>query len=90
MLRIRAACQDEGHVLVSVEDQGPGLDAAQRDRIFEPFFTTKPQGMGLGLMFCQSVVEAHGGRLWAGDNPPRGAAFRFTLPVDAADEAPVA
>ncbi|MEJ8570720.1 ATP-binding protein [Microbaculum marinum] len=66
---------------VSVEDTGPGIASDLRKRIFEPFFTTRPDGMGMGLMFSRAVVESHGGRLWVDDVVPRGAAFRFTLPV---------
>ncbi|MEJ1158882.1 ATP-binding protein [Prosthecomicrobium sp. N25] len=79
-LRLVTRQLDHGDVLVSVEDTGSGLDAAHLERIFDPFFTTKPDGMGMGLMFCRTVIDAHGGRLWAGPNSPRGAAFRFSLP----------
>lgn len=82
MLRIRSALQRSGGVLVSVEDSGAGMDPKHRLQIFEPFFTTKPDGMGMGLMFCRSVIEAHGGRLWMTDNDPHGAIFHFTLPSD--------
>jgi signal transduction histidine kinase len=51
-------------------------------RLFDPFYTTKPAGTGMGLAICNSIVEAHGGRLWAGANEPRGAAFHFTLPLE--------
>lgn len=64
-----------------VSDRGPGV--AFPDRIFEPFFTTKGQGMGMGLAICRSIVEAHGGRLWAENNEPTGSTFIFTLPVEA-------
>jgi signal transduction histidine kinase len=70
-------------VLVAVRDTGPGLDPAQLGRLFEPLHTTKPGRLGLGLSICRSFVEAHGGRLWAGANEPRGAVFRFTLPAEA-------
>ncbi|MBM6594235.1 ATP-binding protein [Microvirga pudoricolor] len=69
-----------GSALVTVEDTGPGIAADIRDRIFDPFFSTKPEGMGMGLMFSRSIVEDHGGRLWASDNRPSGAVFHFTLP----------
>jgi signal transduction histidine kinase len=82
VLRVTSGWADAGGVLVSVEDSGVGLDPAHKERIFEPFFTTKQDGMGMGLMFCRSVVEAHGGRLWVDDNVPRGAVFRLTLPGD--------
>lgn len=78
---VRSEDDGMGSVLISVEDGGTGLDQALHERIFEPFFTTKAHGMGLGLMFCRSVVETHGGRLWVTENLPRGAIFRFTLPT---------
>jgi signal transduction histidine kinase len=86
VLRVKSALQVSGSILVSVEDSGTGLDPKYKERIFEPFFTTKSDGMGMGLMFCQSVIEAHGGRLWMTDNEPHGAIFRFTLP--SADDPP--
>jgi signal transduction histidine kinase len=80
VLRVTSALQDSRSILVSVEDSGTGLDPKYKERIFEPFFTTRSDGMGMGLMFCRSVIEAHGGRLWMTDNEPQGAIFRFTLP----------
>ncbi|GAB4395008.1 MAG: hypothetical protein Tsb0032_25410 [Kiloniellaceae bacterium] len=71
-----------GMVLVTVKDGGSGLTDTVRRRLFEPFFTTKREGLGMGLLFCRSVVERHGGRLWAADNPSSGAVFCFTLPAD--------
>ena len=68
-------------VLASVRDTGPGLDEAELDRMFEAFHTTKPTGMGMGLAISRSIIEAHGGRLWAKPNQPRGAVFQFTVPV---------
>ncbi|MER8444688.1 ATP-binding protein [Mesorhizobium sp. M1066] len=68
-------------VIVAVRDTGPGLPVEGFDRIFEAFYTTKPTGMGIGLSVCKSIVEAHGGRLWAMPNTPRGAVFQFTLPA---------
>jgi PAS domain S-box-containing protein len=70
-----------GYVLVAVRDSGPGLDPKCVDRLFETFYTTKATGMGMGLAICRSIIEAHGGRLWACTNEPRGAVFQFTLPV---------
>jgi signal transduction histidine kinase len=67
--------------VVTVEDSGPGLDAANAERIFEAFFTTKPGGMGMGLSISTSIVEAHGGRLWASPNLPHGTAFHVKLPA---------
>jgi len=73
--------REENHqVLVSVSDTGVGLPAQRADQIFNAFFTTKPQGTGMGLRISRSIIESHGGRLWAHDNSPRGAIFCFTLP----------
>ncbi|HEY1942297.1 MAG TPA: AAA family ATPase [Roseiarcus sp.] len=72
-----------GDVLVAVRDSGPGLASTAYDRVFEAFHTTKPNGLGLGLSICRSIVESHGGRLWASPNAPRGAVFQFTLPAHA-------
>ncbi|MGY8664372.1 PAS domain S-box protein [Bradyrhizobium sp. UFLA05-109] len=79
-LRISTAADASSRVVVTVRDSGPGLDAAMVDRLFEPFYTTKPGGTGMGLSICQSIIEAHGGRLWTGANEPRGAVFQFNLP----------
>jgi len=70
-------------VLVALQDSGPGLEAAMLERVFESFYTTKPTGLGLGLSICRSIIEAHGGRLWASTNQRRGATFQFTLPGEA-------
>jgi PAS domain S-box-containing protein len=67
-------------VLVRVRDSGPGIDPEYIERVFDAFYTTKPSGMGMGLSICRSIIDGHGGRLWAGANEPRGAAFQFTLP----------
>ncbi|RXH24168.1 histidine kinase [Bradyrhizobium nanningense] len=72
--------QDHAGALVSVRDSGPGIDPAYLDRIFDAFYTTKSGGTGMGLSICRSIIHAHGGRLWAGANEPRGAVFQFTLP----------
>jgi signal transduction histidine kinase/ligand-binding sensor domain-containing protein len=79
-LVIRSERDESGNVLVSVRDTGPGLSPEAMDRIFQPFYTSKKEGLGLGLSICQSIIEAHGGRLWASANSPRGAVFQFTLP----------
>ena len=71
-------------VLVAVRDSGPGLDPASLEHLFDAFYTTKSSGMGMGLSICRSIVEAHGGRIWAEANVPQGAAFQFTLPSEAA------
>ena len=80
-LVIRSRPEDENQVLVTVEDAGVGIEAANADQLFEAFFTTKPGGMGMGLSISRSLVEAHGGRLWATPNPAHGTTFQFTLPV---------
>lgn len=68
-------------VSVEVRDSGPGFAPAALERVFEAFYTTKPAGLGLGLSICQSIIEAHNGRLWASPNVPRGASFQFALPA---------
>ena len=68
-------------VLVAVRDSGPGIDPAHLDRVFEAFYTTKSRGVGMGLSICRSIIDAHGGRLWAEANEPRGTIFQFTLPA---------
>jgi signal transduction histidine kinase len=68
-------------ILIEVRDSGPGLDPEHLNRLFEAFYTTKPQGLGIGLTISRTIAEAHGGRLWAEPNEPRGAVFQFALPV---------
>jgi PAS domain S-box-containing protein len=80
--------QAEGTVRVAVRDQGPGIPAAELARIFDTFYTTKPNGMGMGLAISRSIVEAHGGRIWAENNPDRGATFSFTLPARLPESSP--
>ena len=78
----RETVTDESQgVLISVQDSGPGLDPQSLDHLFEAFYTTKPHGLGMGLAISRSLIEAHGGRLWATTNAPRGAVFQFTLPT---------
>jgi signal transduction histidine kinase len=72
-------------VLVAVRDSGPGIDPEHTERVFEPFYTTKTSGMGMGLSICRSIIAAHGGRLWAEANRPRGTVFQFTLPAGSED-----
>jgi two-component system, LuxR family, sensor kinase FixL len=66
----------------TVRDRGTGLSGDTLDKIFQPFYTTRRDGLGMGLAICRSIIEAHGGRLWAEKNPDRGATFCFTLPVE--------
>ena len=73
--------QADGVSLVQVRDSGPGIDPGIVERVFEPFYTTKISGIGMGLTICRSIIDAHGGRLWADVNEPRGAVFQFTLPA---------
>ena len=74
--------QDRTGVLVAVRDSGPGIDPSHLERVFDAFYTTKSSGMGMGLSICRSIIEAHGGRLWAEANEPRGTIFQFTLPTE--------
>jgi PAS domain S-box-containing protein len=80
-LVIRTSKTEPNGIGVAVRDSGPGLDPANLERVFNAFYTTKPGGLGIGLSICRSIIEAHGGRLWASANTPRGAIFQFTLPV---------
>jgi PAS domain S-box-containing protein len=82
-LVIRSRQDETQQVLVSVADCGVGISAENADRLFTAFFTTKASGMGMGLSICRSIMEAHGGRLWATANVPHGTTFQFTLPVNA-------
>jgi signal transduction histidine kinase len=82
-LLIRTREAEPSSVLVAVQDSGPGLEPSMLEGVFESFYTTKPTGLGLGLSICRSIIEAHGGRLWASMNPQRGATFQFTLPGEA-------
>lgn len=70
-----------GEIVIAVRDSGLGLNGVQLDRIFDAFYTTKPEGLGMGLAISRSIVESHGGRIWAEPALPRGAAFRFSLPA---------
>jgi PAS domain S-box-containing protein len=80
-LGIKSQRAEDGHLLVTVSDTGVGLPPQRADQIFSPFFTTKPDGTGMGLSISRSIVESHGGRLWATANPGRGATFHLTLPT---------
>ena len=75
-------------VLVTVRDSGPGLNPTDIEHVFKAFYTTKPKGMGMGLAICRSMVEAHGGRMWASANEPGGAVFQFTLPLERDESVP--
>jgi signal transduction histidine kinase len=81
-LVVKSQREENEHILVSVSDTGVGLPPHQADEIFKAFFTTKAQGTGMGLSISRSIVESHGGRLWAGDNSPRGASFYISLPTE--------
>jgi len=81
-LVIRSRPVESGQVLLAVEDRGVGLDDQSMERVFEAFYTTKPEGMGMGLSISRSIVEAHGGRLWAAANNDYGATFQLTLPIE--------
>lgn len=79
-LMIRVREHDRDHALVAVQDSGVGIPPDQLDRVFNAFFTTKADGMGMGLSICRSIVEGHGGRLWASCNDGAGVTFQFTVP----------
>jgi C4-dicarboxylate-specific signal transduction histidine kinase len=84
-LSIKSQRAESDHVFISVSDTGVGLPTQRTDQIFEAFFTTKTQGTGMGLSISRSIVEAHGGRLWAAQNSPRGASFHVSLPTNPED-----
>jgi len=83
-LSIKSELAEDGQLLISVTDTGVGLPTENADQIFNPFFTTKSQGTGLGLAITRSIIESHGGRIWATPNSGRGATFHFTLPASVA------
>jgi C4-dicarboxylate-specific signal transduction histidine kinase len=80
-LSISTGKDESNNLVVAVRDSGHGLDAANLERVFDAFFTTKPEGMGMGLAISRTIIESHGGRLWATSNSPHGAVFQFTLPA---------
>ncbi len=85
VLTVKSQLKENGQIEISVNDTGPGLPEGKADQIFDAFFTTKPQGSGMGLAISKSIVESHGGRIWANDNGGRGATFQFSLPVAPAE-----
>jgi signal transduction histidine kinase len=85
-LAIKSQRAEPEEIVVSVTDSGVGLPSQQAEQIFNAFFTTKPHGTGMGLRISRSIIESHGGRLWAANNSPRGASFCFTLPTKAEAE----
>jgi signal transduction histidine kinase len=80
-LFVSSGKDESNNLFVAVRDSGEGLDPANLERVFDAFFTTKPDGMGMGLAISRTIVESHGGRLWATPNSPRGTVFQFTLPA---------
>jgi signal transduction histidine kinase len=84
-LLIRSRAYNSEQVLVEVRDSGVGVDPEHIEQLFNPFFTTKADGMGMGLSICRSIIEAHGGRIWASPNAGPGTTFQFTLPAHRAD-----
>jgi signal transduction histidine kinase len=83
ILRVTTEIHGFSHVLITVEDSGTGIDPKNINRIFEAFFTTKSHGMGMGLSICRSIIESHGGRLWASPGQPHGSVFHVLLPTGA-------
>jgi signal transduction histidine kinase len=81
VLTVQSRVVESGEVEVAVRDCGVGISVNQMRSLFDPFFTTKPGGMGMGLPICRSIIEAHGGKLWASSNANCGATFQFTLPA---------
>ena len=88
MLSIRSEPENAGHVLVSVRDSGVGIDPEAASRLFDALYTTKPNGMGLGLSICQTIISAHGGRIWATNDSRPGATLSFSLPLMRGDSEP--
>ena len=80
-LIVLASKDEPDGVRISVQDSGVGIDEKRMDRIFDPFYTTKREGLGMGLSISRSIIEDHGGRLWATQNPDKGTTFSFTLPI---------
>jgi len=85
-LLVRSGTDESKHVVISVQDSGPGFDSESLEHLFDAFYTTKPQGLGMGLAISRSIIDAHGGRLWATANTPCGAVFQFTLPIGSGNQ----
>jgi len=81
VVRLNIGRMDERMLKVSVVDAGPGLPPESIERVFDAFYTTKSKGLGMGLSISRSIIEAHGGRMWAENNLKRGATFSFTIPI---------
>jgi PAS domain S-box-containing protein len=88
VVTVKSQLGDDGQIEISVSDTGPGLSLGKADQIFDAFFTTKPQGSGMGLAISKSIIESHGGRIWANGDGGRGATFHFTLPAARAETNP--
>jgi signal transduction histidine kinase len=90
LLMVKSQMREDEQIEIAVKDTGPGLPVGKASQIFDAFFTTKPHGSGMGLAICKSIVEAHGGRIWATVNEGRGATFHFTVPAAPAEIDPPA
>ena len=88
VVTVKSQLGEDGQIEISVNDTGPGLPLGKTDQIFDAFFTTKPQGSGMGLAISKSIVESHGGRIWANSDGGRGATFHFTLPAAPEETSP--
>jgi signal transduction histidine kinase len=88
VVTVKSQFGEDGQIEISVNDTGPGLPPGKDDQIFDAFFTTKPQGSGMGLAISKSIIESHGGRIWANGEDGRGATFHFTLPAAPAETNP--
>ena len=89
-LMVKSRMAEYGQIEISIRDKGPGLPTGKTDQMFDPFFTTKQQGSGMGLAISKSIVESHGGRIWAHSDCEGGATFHFTLPAVSAEGPPSA
>jgi signal transduction histidine kinase len=88
VLTVKSQLGEDGQIEIAVKDTGPGLPVGKVDQIFDAFFTTKPQGSGMGLAICKSIIESHGGRIWASGNGGHGATFHFSVPAAPAETNP--